>query len=373
MNEQPRPHDAAPLALPPDPAFAESPHEGVGLCLSGGGYRAMLFHLGSLWRLNEAGWLPRLTRVASVSGGSIAAGVLGVAWRRLAFEGGVATNFATEVAEPILSFAGRTVDIPSALLGLLSGGAGRRVAAAYDRHLFHGATLQALPGDGEGPLFVYLATDLSNGVLCQFARPYLRNYLSYDIAEPTVPLATAVAASSAFPPFLSPIRLDLPGGRTVTLTDGGVYDNLGLEPVLKYVDTIFVSDGGGPFEVQERPRTDWLLGTVRVLITIQAKVGDLRRLQVVKGLATKRRRGGFWAIDTDPLDFERRAGTLPITRAQAEALAATPTRLAALPLAQRHRLVNWGYAAADACLRTYVDGNLPEPAGFPLPDGVGDA
>lgn len=31
-----------------------------GLCLSGGGYRAMLLHLGVLWRLNEAGYLRRL-------------------------------------------------------------------------------------------------------------------------------------------------------------------------------------------------------------------------------------------------------------------------------------------------------------------------
>ena len=47
----------------------------MALCLSGGGYRAMLFHVGALWRLNELGLLPRLDRVSSVSGGSITAGV----------------------------------------------------------------------------------------------------------------------------------------------------------------------------------------------------------------------------------------------------------------------------------------------------------
>jgi hypothetical protein len=45
--------------------------EGIALCLSGGGYRAMLFHLGGLWRLNELGHLPKLARVSSVSGGSV--------------------------------------------------------------------------------------------------------------------------------------------------------------------------------------------------------------------------------------------------------------------------------------------------------------
>ena len=61
------------------------PTGGVGLCLSGGGYRAMLFHLGALRRLNEAGKLATLTRVSSVSGGSITAGVLGMHWKALEF------------------------------------------------------------------------------------------------------------------------------------------------------------------------------------------------------------------------------------------------------------------------------------------------
>ena len=34
-----------------------APAPGIGLCLSGGGYRAMLFHLGVLWRLAELGYL----------------------------------------------------------------------------------------------------------------------------------------------------------------------------------------------------------------------------------------------------------------------------------------------------------------------------
>ena len=38
---------------------------GVALCLSGGGYRAMLFHVGAIWRLNEFGCLPTLERVSS--------------------------------------------------------------------------------------------------------------------------------------------------------------------------------------------------------------------------------------------------------------------------------------------------------------------
>ena len=82
------------------PVSTEAPSEpmlrkGIGLCLSGGGYRAMLFHLGVFWRLAELGYLGTerrhgkhgelgsLQRVSSVSGGSITAGVLGLAWNRL--------------------------------------------------------------------------------------------------------------------------------------------------------------------------------------------------------------------------------------------------------------------------------------------------
>ena len=61
----------------------KEPEQGTALCLSGGGYRAMVFHVGVIWRLFESGWLNKLDRVSSVSGGSITAAVLGMAWDRL--------------------------------------------------------------------------------------------------------------------------------------------------------------------------------------------------------------------------------------------------------------------------------------------------
>ena len=71
-----------------------TPEAGTALCLSGGGYRAMLFHLGCLWRLNELGLMAKLDRISSVSGGSIAAGVLGMNWVALNFQSRTASaNF----------------------------------------------------------------------------------------------------------------------------------------------------------------------------------------------------------------------------------------------------------------------------------------
>src|SRR4051812_40487187 len=75
----------APVRAIPTDAPGDNPLDGVALCLSGGGYRAMLFHLGAVWRLNDLGYLRRLDRVSSVSGGSITAGMLGLAWGKLEF------------------------------------------------------------------------------------------------------------------------------------------------------------------------------------------------------------------------------------------------------------------------------------------------
>ena len=143
------------------------------LCLSGGGYRAMLFHLGSFWRLNELGYLPKLDRVSSVSGGSIVAARLALAWPSLTFSGGVATNFVREVADPIRKLASRTIDAGSILGGIFSPGStiSEKVIAAYQKHLFGKATLRSLPAPQDGtPRFVFNASSVQTGALVRFSR-----------------------------------------------------------------------------------------------------------------------------------------------------------------------------------------------------------
>src|SRR5713226_41389 len=96
------------------------PTPGVALCLSGGGYRAMLFHLGALWRLNQFGLLRGLVRISSVSGGSITAGMLGLVWRKLEFDNSnVATNLEELVINPIRRLANVTIDQGSIIKGIL--------------------------------------------------------------------------------------------------------------------------------------------------------------------------------------------------------------------------------------------------------------
>ncbi|MGO7770972.1 patatin-like phospholipase family protein, partial [Rhizobium ruizarguesonis] len=70
----------------------------------GGCYRAMLFHAGSLAGLNEAGLLAKREMISSVSGGSIASGLVAYMWPRLVFENEGAVNLKTEYLDRILAF-----------------------------------------------------------------------------------------------------------------------------------------------------------------------------------------------------------------------------------------------------------------------------
>lgn len=371
--------------------------EGTALCLSGGGFRAMLFHLGALWRLNELGWLRRIERISSVSGGSITNGVLALAWNKLDFaDDGVSRAFADEVVEPLRRFAGRTVDIRAVIAGLLtSDSAAEWVAKSYDDHLFGEKTLQHLPDEAKGraPRFVFNALNVQSGALFRFSKAYIRDWRVGEIRNPRVRLSHAVAASTAFPPVLSPLRLSFAEGdytpdsgadlqrppytTQAVLTDGGVYDNLGLETTWKRYRTILVSDGGGRMAATPKPRRDWLMHTRRVLDLIDNQVRALRKRQVIgaytlpRDSSTTWRSGTYWGIHTDIANYAL-ADCLPCPREKTMHIAAEPTRLAKLSPARQERLINWGYGVCDAAMRRWViDGPAPRPR-FPYHSaGVG--
>src|SRR3954469_4880858 len=104
-------------------ASGAKPDSGVALCLSGGGYRAMLFHAGCIWRLNEAGRLGGLKRVSSVSGGSITAGILGMNWTTLVLSptnpGVASERFIQFLVAPVRAVASNTIDGGAIIKGLL--------------------------------------------------------------------------------------------------------------------------------------------------------------------------------------------------------------------------------------------------------------
>ena len=389
MPDTPQPGRSHPVQIVTTGSAHDDPSQpepGMALCLSGGGYRAMLFHTGALWRLNELGYLPRLKRISSVSGGSITSALLGLKWPRLAFGDGVSTGYVREVVDPIRALAGTTIDRAAIVGGILMPGSiADRVAGAYREHLFGEATLQDLPPDP--PRFVINATNVQTGALFRFSRPYIGDYRLGRIFNPRVELAVAVAASSAFPPVLSPLEIDFPEGAWtadhghedlhrppflthVVLTDGGVYDNMGLETAWKRYDTILVSNGGGKMAPQEDPHTDWARHALRVNDIIDNQVRSLRARHVIDSFRSGIRKGTYWGIRTNVADYGI-SDVLPCPLERTTALAETPTRLKALPDALQEQLINWGYAVCDAAMRRHMGSGNGARAAFPYSGGVG--
>ena len=200
------------------------------------------------------------------------------------------------------------------------------------------------------------------------------------IRNPKLELATAVAASSAFPPLLSPAELKLnpadfdpttagglqfePYTSDARLTDGGVYDNLGLETVWKDYDTVLVSDGGGATADDPKPSAGWLSQAYRVVNLLNNQVGSLRKRQVISSYQMKLRKGTYWGMRTDILNYKLPTA-MPCPFDQTLALANTATRLKRLDGVLQERIINWGYAVTDAAIRTHVDPTAPVPPGFP--------
>jgi NTE family protein len=368
-------HDPTPTPPTPhvDPDAQGGLEDGIALAMSGGGYRAMLFHVGTLWRLNEAGLLPGLASISSVSGGSITAGVLGLSWPELGFQDKVAAGFVRLVVEPLRELARHTIDIGGTFLG---------TARAYRKYLFGNKTLQALP---DTPRFVLNATNVQSGALWRFSKKYMGDYRVGRMTNPDVELAVAVEASSAFPPVLSPTTLPmqadlvkpdpgsdlnrLPFTAQAVLSDGGVYDNFGLETIFKRYKTILVSNGGAKIEAEEDPAHDWPRHALRVLDLIDNQVRSLRERVLIAAFMDGSRKGAYWGIRTDIKDYEL-ADALECPLEHTLELAAVPTRLASMDERLQEKLINWGYAVCDAALRKYVITGPITPPKFPYEGGV---
>jgi NTE family protein len=226
------------------------------------------------------------------------------------------------------------------------------------------------------------ATNVQSGVLWRFMKPYMRDYRVGEVRNPTIALATAVAASSAFPPVLSPVCLRLQSGQftpnsgldlqrnpfttRVVLADGGVYDNLGLETAWKRYQTVLVSDAGAHMGAEGRPKGDWARQALRVLDIEDNQVRSLRKRQLIDSYISGERTGAYWGIRTDIVNYGL-TNVLPCPVARTSELAAVPTRLARLEQTLQERLINWGYAVADAAIRAHLNPAIPPPARFPFP------
>lgn len=279
----------------------------LGLALSGGGFRATLYHLGVVRYLRDAGQLQHVTDIAAVSGGSILAAHLVLNWNRYSGDDEQFAEAASEIVR-FVKFDVRNrivrrlpMQFPLRFLAKLSRRPARSltpnaILEHYYRTMLYGdRCLYELP---ERPLLHILATNVSTGGLSVFNRNGL--FLQQRQADggcefefipgQLASLPHVVGASSAFPGFFPPVEItaaDL-GVRegqypTKWFTDGGVYDNLSMRAFswLKLqgaeFDQILVSDAGKPFQILSNASLGVLGQSVRATDILWDRVWQLER------------------------------------------------------------------------------------------------
>jgi len=361
-----------------------SRRRGVALCLSGGGFRAALFHLGALARLNELGILSRVDTVTAVSGGSIFAAHLAThlaPWPRPSM---AAPEWNALIAEPFRRFTASDLRTGAILRRawpwnwFRTTTGVRALEAAYAARLTDRKIVD-LPAT---PRFVFCATDMAFGVNWVFAGDRIGDYKAgYTAPPPDWPLARAVAASSCFPPVFDPLPIDLspaqlrggdvPDGPErdalmagLRLSDGGLYDNMGLEPVWKDHETVLVSDGGSIFTAQADRGLVWRLERYVAIQGNQAEA--LRKRWLVSSFATGVLKGTYWGIGSAAQHYQPGAQgySLDIVRSR---IANIRTDLDAFSAEESGVLENHGYLLADVAIRTHAPALVAVPAPLAVP------
>jgi NTE family protein len=380
-RDRPRAVQSA-LDLAPGPGTQPAPigqRAGVALCLSGGGYRAALFHLGATRRLNETGILSRVTTVTSVSGGSILAAHLA----RLIGENWPAEGLAYPdwqvLEDQFRAFCTKNIRTGPLLQALLPWNWARSDAAvrALIGEYRSGLSQQTLAGLPERPRYVFCATDLTHGVNWIFSRERVGSYAAGYVV-PTADsfdVATAVGASSCFPPVFNPLPIDLGpdvlhgeadanrGGAkripSVRLSDGGLYDNMGLEPVWKRHAYVLVSEGGSTFEAQADQGLFWRLN--RYVEVMGSQVGAVRKRWLIASFRNTEQdqalRGTYWGIGSHTRNYAD-DGSQPVPGYPDDlvddVISEVRTDLDRFTDAEQKVLINQGYIVAEAATRRWT-------------------
>lgn len=272
----------------------------VGLALSGGGFRAAAFHLGVFRKLQSLGLLWQLDLLTCVSGGSIAGAFLACHWGQ---------DDALDKLDHYLRTT--SIAVASVVGGALDPFHSRldKLAATYERDLYGKRTLGTLKS---GPRLYLNATNLATGNMFFFVaggqgEAEMGEHELGTVTAPDFRLCRAVAASSAFPPVFPPLKLDhhdypAQGVDYVTLADGGVYDNLGVNPLFRernHLDYLIVSDGGKPFSVDERPTESGAAVLVAAIDILMEQVRGLQFKRLELNAAAGGARPLWFSIDSE--------------------------------------------------------------------------
>jgi len=300
----------------------------LGLSLSGGGYRAAAFHLGTLKKLQELKILEKVDILSTISGGSITGGFYCLEkedftkfeqklYDSLQHKNVVKQVLFSLIFLKLLSFA--LIFLIPALYFLFTPYAwlfpilltffilliikyqfdifpvSTRIEKIYDDFFFHYRKLKDLP---DKPVLVIGSTNLQTARTFTFSRTWMQDSTYQFLKEPIkfkaaeFPISKAVMASSCVPFAFSPVSIDIQffqlnddASRVhPMLVDGGVYDNQGIHKIMQQgyyaCSSIIASDAGGstPSEFRFKNTIALLIRTVDVFML------RIKKLQIVQDI-----------------------------------------------------------------------------------------
>jgi hypothetical protein len=307
-----------------------------------------------LKRIAEEGWLPRLDVISMVSGGSLLGAFAIPRWSRMleaAKTKGDAAALEETIARPFVAALGarnflawwgeHLLTLP--VRKLFDSSLTRTSVAAelYGHWLAEKMLCSELP---EKPYAIFNSSSLIAGRAWRFTRDGLGDSrFGYSAwGSKPLPVGVAAGASAAFPPVFTPARiraadysfggsphgeapLDIP--KYIPLTDGGVYDNLGMEVFSKESDEkpqqlpggltmarpefLIASDAGYPAQTKFRdnglPAVSEGLLLYRVDAMARDQVGALRRRMAVEQFIQGKPHGVIATLGSSIASIERRA------------------------------------------------------------------
>lgn len=378
----------------------------IALALSGGGFRATVFHLGVLARLAEENRLEDIILLSTVSGGSLCVGMV-FSLNQYRFPS------SADFIHKILPETRRlltTVDLQSGLLRyslarfwkVFTSTRAEALSALMQKRWGITAQLSDLP---EKPRWMINATCYETGKNWRFEQFRMGDYRFGYTYDTNIPLTNAMAASAGFPGLIGALTIDTtkftwfkyleksavnplrasvsehkqrktqpiqPDFDKVHLWDGGAYDNHGLEGVHNFntgwregVDFLIVSDGAGrskPEKYQPGAKA-----TLRLMTGIMMdQVRSLRSRAILERLINHadQDRGGFLQIGntlTEVLRGSKHEGEIQhlkedcLSEAEVKLAVDMPTVIRKLTPEEFSRLFRHGFEVADYTLYAYND------------------
>lgn len=276
----------------------------ISLALSGGGFRATLFHLGVVRRLMELGLYKSIKTVSSASGGSILNGMIGLHFDNICD----IRDFENYIEIPIKNFVTKNIRnriilkklIPKTYPGFIQ---------LLDKFLFNSKKLSEMSKEVK---CIFNSTDINQGMRWRFNQDNFGGFShGYCFETDTVPISHAVYSSAGFPGLLLPLTIDksrykfvdyktreqVNSLETIQLLDGGIYDNIGLSGLKSYLKKensfLIVSDAIELFD-KNKKKYNLLNQFIRTFFIIMDMKTHKDRTMIVNKLARiKNQKGGF--------------------------------------------------------------------------------